>query len=88
MAADVGADDGAVKGTAIGISDEALASVEEVTAVATSTGGLVPGASRAGELPEGVAIERKRGRSDWSWNWKTSMARLKKEGGACAGEEM
>lgn len=57
MAADVGADDGVVKGTAIGISDEALASVEEVTTVATSTGGIVPSASRAGELPEGVAIE-------------------------------
>ena len=48
-----------MRGTAIGISDEALASVEEVTTVATPAGGVVLAASRAGELLEGVAIEGK-----------------------------
>ena len=60
MVADADVDDGAVMGTAIGISDEALSSADEVTVVATTTGGAIPGASRAGELPEGAAIEEKR----------------------------
>ena len=59
VVADAGADDGAVMGTAIGISDEVFSSAGEVASVATTTGGAIPGASRAGELPEGVAIEGK-----------------------------
>ena len=52
------ADDGAVMGIAIGISDEAPSSVDGVTVVATTTGDATSGASRAGELPEGAAIGR------------------------------
>ena len=65
MVADADADDGVAMGIAIGISDEAPSSADGVTVVATvtegatSTGGIVPGASRAGELPEGVAIQGK-----------------------------
>ena len=50
------ADDEAVMGITIGISDETSSSVEGVTVVATTTGGAISGASRVGELPEGAAI--------------------------------
>ena len=59
MVADADADDGVAMGIAIGISDEAPSSVDGVTVVATVTGGATSGVSRAGELPEGVAIEGK-----------------------------
>ena len=56
MVADADVDDGAVMGTASGISDEALSSADKVTAVTTTTGDTISGSLRAEELPEGVAI--------------------------------
>ena len=56
VTAGAAAEDEAAMGIAIGISDEAPSSEEGATVVATTTGGT-SGASRAGELPEGAAIE-------------------------------
>ena len=82
------ADDGVAMGIAIGISDEAPSSVDGVTVVATTTGGAISGASRAGELPEGAAIEGKReevtggGARKLRWQGKV----LKEEGCARVGK--
>ena len=56
VAAGAAAEDEVAMGIAIGISDEAPSSNNGSTTVATSAGGTVSGALRAGELPEGASI--------------------------------